>query len=580
MGDFETAYRAITEDDVDTVRHLVAADPELAQTAQDLPDWPDSTLLEHAVWWHRDAIVDVLVAGAAPVHRPGGTASLSPLQRALEMGADNLADRLGPATDLESAAGLGDVAGVESRLAGADPAARRRSFRLACLNDRRETARLLCPDGWFARDLLVEALLHGRHLLTWDEGDTAWDWARMQLELANPLNVLSFDSPDDAGRTLLDAARQGGAEQTVNLVNDRRPKGRRGVSPARAWRPMNSRLAERFLFACQWGQTSRVSAFLATDPELVHSRTMWDGGALYLPGAYGSTGSAATGLLLLAAGAPAYDGVGGPAWWGGVDLVLALLSAGAPTERRERRESGLLHACAATRYNEPDRYQHWLPIIEGLLDAGADPNTADGFGVTPWGFAHDDVRPLLAQRGARPQARHPNLPALRAQLAEGAHSVLDIAAADPELLDFYDEQTGCTPALAALASGDKHLAGALLGRKLHVDINEAAAFGDRAALTARLDEFDIAGPRAGAGPPHVPLHFAAWQGELDVVDLLLTRGYSAGAMNRADEAGKYQGTAALRDTTPLHVAASAGQTAVLARLLDAWDQHWRPLRNA
>ncbi len=580
MSDFETAQRAITEDDVDMVRRLVAADLELAQTAQDLPDWPDSTLLEHAVWWHRDAIVDVLVAAAAPVHRPGGTHSLSPLQRALEMGADNLADRLGPATDLESAAGLGDVVGVESRLADADAAARRRSFRLACLNGRRATARLLCPDGWFAQDSLVDTLLHGRHLLTWDEGDTAWDWARMQLELANPLNVLTFDSRDDAGRTLLEAARHGADEQTINLVSDRRPKGRRGVSPARAWRPMNSPHAERFLFACQCGQTSRVRAFLATDPELVHSRTMWDGGALYLPGAYGSTGSTATGLLLLAAGAPAYDGIGGPAWWGGVDLVLALLSAGAPTERRERRESGLLHACAATRYNEPDRYQHWLPIIEGLLDAGADPNTADGFGVTPWGFAHDDVRPLLAQRGARPQACHPNLPELRAHLAEGGRDVLDLVAADPELLDFYDEQTGCTAALAALSSRDRHLADALFGRKLHVDINEAAAFGDRVALTARLDEFGITGPRAGAGPPQVPLHFAAWHGELEIVDLLLTRGYSAGAMNRADEARKYQGPAAMRDTTPLHVAASAGQTNVLARLLDAWDQHWRAFRDA
>ena len=160
--------------------------------AEDLPDWPASTLLEHAVWWHRKEIVDLLVAAGAPVARPGGTPPQSPLQRALEMGADSLADLLGPGTDLEAAAGLGEVSGVRSRLDEADAGARRRAFRLACLNGRRETARLLCPDGWFDKDALVDALLHGRHLLTWDEGETAWDWARFQLELADPLNVLTL----------------------------------------------------------------------------------------------------------------------------------------------------------------------------------------------------------------------------------------------------------------------------------------------------------------------------------------------------------------------------------------------------
>ena len=574
---YESAYEAITEDDPEAVRELVAADPSLARATRDLPDWPASTLLEHAVWWHRAAIVECLVEAGASPHRPGGTPAQSPLRRALEMGADRLADLLGPATDLESAAGLGDAAGVESRLQGADAADRRRAFRLACLNGCRETARQLCPDGWFDNDALVDALLHGRHLLTWDEGAAAWDWAAFQLDLADPLNLLDFDSQDDAGRTLLDAARQSGDDDAIRHIGDRRPRSRRGVEPERAWRPMNTPLQERFLFACQWGQTSRVRAFLADDPSLVHSRTMWDGGSLYLPGAYGSTGSVDTGLLLLEAGARPYDGIGGPAWWGAVDLVLALLDGGAPTEWRERRQSGLLHACAATRYNGPERYQHWLPIIEGLLDKGADPNFADRFGVTPWGLAHDEVRPLLEARGARPQARHAGLVEFRGSLRSRGSAVPDLVAADPALLDFYDEQTGCTPALAALAEGDRRLADALIAAKPRMDINEAAAFGDAAALEALLDEYDIAGPRAGAGPPHVPLHFAAWRGELAVAELLLERGYSAGAMNRADAAGKYEGMPSLRDTTPLHVAANAGQTAVLERLLDTWYDHWQPL---
>ena len=575
---YESAHAAITEGDVGRVRDLVAADPGLANTTRDLPDWPGSTLLEHAVWWHREDIVDVLVAAGASVRRPGGKPPQSPLQRAQEMGADGLADLLGPATDLESAAGLGDLVGVESRLGNADAAGRRRAFRLACLNGRRATARLLCPDGWFDKDALVEALLAGRHLLTWDEGETAWDWAAFQLELADPLNVVDFDKADDAGRTFLDAARHGGARATIELVEGRRPGQRRGVSPDHVWRPMNSPLAERFLFACQWGQTARVRAFLADNPALVHSRTLWDAGALYLPGAYGSAGSVTTGLLLLDAGARPYDGIGGPAWWGAVDLVRALLDAGAPTEWRERRESGLLHACAATRYNDENSHEHWLPIIEKLLDKGADPNYADRFGVTPWGFAHDEVRPVLENRGARPEPRHPGLVELRERLLSAAPDVVDRVVTDPELLDFYDERTGCTPALAALVQGDRRTADALLAAKERPDINEAAAFGDVTNLEALLDDRGITGPRTGAGPPFVPLHFAAWRGELAATEMLLTRGYSAAAMNRADEAGKYQGTAMLRDTTPLHVAAEAGQTAVLARLLDDWDDHWRPLR--
>lgn len=556
---YQAAYRAITEGRAGGVRDLIASNPELPGIAEDLPDWPDSTLLEHAVWWHRPEIVDLLVAAGAPVARPGGTPPQSPLQRALEMGADGLADRLGPGTDLESAAGLGDVAGVRSRLDEADAGARRRAFRLACLNGRRQAARLLCPDGWFDKDALVDALLRGRHLLTWDEGETAWDWARFQLELADPLNVLTY-----AELPRHDLTRK------LRHSRDRR------VPPERVWRPMNSPLVEDFLFACQWGQTPRVRAFLADAPELVHSRTMWDGGALYLPGAYGSTGSVATGLLLLEAGARPYDGIGGPAWWGAVDLVRALLDAGAPTEWRERRESGLLHACAATRYNDDSGHGHWLPIIENLLDKGADPNYADRFGVTPWGFAHDEVRPLLEACGARAEPRHPGLVELRERLGSAAPDVLDRAVADRELLDFYDEQTGCTPALAAMVQGDRRLADALLVAKGRLDINEAAAFGEVAALEALLDDHGVVGPRAGAGPPFVPLHFAAWRGELEVAEVLLARGYSAAAVNGADEAGKYQGMPTLRDTTPLHVAAEAGQTALLERLVDAWDKHWQP----
>ncbi len=572
---YAEGLEAVAVGDASRLGALLTAQPGLATAAADSPDWPASTLLEHAVWWHRREMVDALVAAGAPVDRPGGSPPMSPLQRALEMGADDLAGRLAQAgTDLETAAGLGDMAGVRAGLAIADAAARRRAFRLACLNGRRETALALCPTGWFDDEALVDTLLRGRHLLTWDQGETAWDWAAEQLELADPLNVFSFEKADDAGRTLLDAARAGGDAATVALVERRTPREVRRLPPERAWRPMNSPLAERFLFACQWGQTARVREFLAADPDLVRSRTFWNAGALYLPGAYGSTGSVATGLLLLEAGAPAFDGIDGPSWWGAVDLVKALLDHGAPPERPERRQSGLLSACAATRYNDEQSADHWLPIIDALLDAGADPNLADRFGVTPWGFAHDTVRPHLERRGARPEARPPGLPELREKLAADSEETVAIAAANPELLDFCDEATGCTPVLAALLDGGNALAERLLAIKGDPDLNEAAALGDAARVATLLDELGVRGPRAGIDPPDVPLHFAVWRADRRIVELLLERGYSAAAMNRADEAGKHQGIAPLRDTTPIHAAAQAGHADILAILLDRWDAHW------
>lgn len=88
------------------------------------------------------------------------------------------------------------------------------------------------------------------------------------------------------------------------------------------------------------------------------------------------------------------------------------------------------------------------------------------------------------------------------------------------------------------------------------------------------DERGVLGPRTGAAPDGAPLHFAAWCGQREVVDLLLERGFSLAAANERDLAGLYQGTPALRDTTSLHVAAHAGQSTLVERFFDLLDEHW------
>ncbi len=580
---YVAAYRAVTEGDLGALSALVEQQPSLAIEVRDRDDWPGSTLLEHAVWWRREEMVEVLAAAGAPVTRSGGQPAETPLGRALELGADRIADRLAATargredesvSDLETAAGLGDAAGVEACLPAPEDAVRR-AFRLACLGGRRTAARILAPDGWLEREALVETLLEGRHLLTWDTGETAWDWAAAQLMLADPLNLFDLSLRDARGRTVAGAAREGGHQRLASRIERRLPSGERRVAPERVWRPMNTPLEEAFLFACQWAQTPRVRDFLGQDAALINARTMWDLGPLYLPGAYGSEGSVDTALLLLDAGAEPYDGIGGPCWWGATEMVLALLERGAPPEDRAGRDSGLWNACAATSHNDPDRPEAWLPIIEGLLDAGADPNLAGRFGVTAWGLAHERMQPLLERRGARPVPRHPGLREFQEALRAGAADLERRVAADPELLELYDDRvSGCGPALEVLLDGRRDLAERWCDRKGGADLNEAAALGDADRVGELLDREGVKGPRAGAGPEDVPLHLAAWCGHAEVVELLLARGYSLAALNEADAAGTYQGPPVLRDTTPLHVAAQAGHGRIVERFIDAVDEHW------
>ena len=45
----DQAFEAIVADDLDTLNGLLARHPELGWATRSLPDWPDSSLLQHAV---------------------------------------------------------------------------------------------------------------------------------------------------------------------------------------------------------------------------------------------------------------------------------------------------------------------------------------------------------------------------------------------------------------------------------------------------------------------------------------------------------------------------------------------------
>lgn len=560
---YNSAYDAIARGDDAALDALLTQHPGLERERGERIEWPNATLLEHAVWFQRDAMVARLVTAGAPLTEPGGQPPMTPLARALEMGADDIAKRLGDPANRAEAAAL-------NRLENLDPAdddERRRAFRLACLNGARDAAIALAPSAWCSPEALTDALLSARHLLTWDEGETAWDWARYQLELADPANLFEFGTPDGQGRTLVARINDAGLKGVLPNV----PPLAHRSPPDQPWRPHNSVNEEAFMFACQWGQTERVSAALTAEPALINTRTMWHMGALYLPGAYSSDGSTATALLLLDAGAPPYDGIGGPAWWGSADMVATLLERGAPPELEDSFESGLLHACAASRFNDYAPPQHWLPIIDALLDAGANPNFPNRYGVTPWGFAADELRQHLESRGAEPAGQ---VPGLEEFSAADDQTKAQLAGARPELLRLYEFESGCSAALHALLMGKRDAGEQLIAMKSGPDLNEAAALGDVGVLRGLLDVAGRTGPRAGASPEGAPLHIAAALGHGDAASLLVERGYSPFAPNGPDVAGDYIGPASMRDTTPTHLAVASGNAPLLRRFIELWERHW------
>ncbi len=432
---------------------------------------------------------------------------------------------------------------------------------------------------WGTTEELVEFLVEHHHLLHAFGAEPVTTWIRHHLWEANRLNVCDFDTPDDRGRFVADVAVQSGHDDLARLIRARQP----ATVPRINWAlASNTPRQESFLKACESADAVQLRGMLQDDPSLVQTRTKWGMTPIYCVGGYGSDDAQRnreTTRLLLEAGDPdPVDGLCGACWWGGGDVIYELLEAGVAVEDRNRERSALHFAAIASRYNDMLQPEQLVPIVQTLLDAGADPNWPDLYGWMPFGMSAGAVREILRKRGATEEKVCPGLEAFTELVRSGAsEGIVAAAKRDPDLLRFRDEQTCSSPILSALFADDRELAHRLAAIKpVGVDLDEAAALGDVALTGSALERT----PGAPDGPrwlaierPGRPLHLAAWFGHYEVAELLLERGYSPGDTNQADVAGHFVGPEQVRETTPLHLAAERGHRLIVERFLRELDAH-------
>ena len=211
---YSSAYDAIARGDEAALSELLRTHSGLAAEHGDRIERPHTSLLEHAVWFRPAGMAKLLVDAEAPLGEPGDNPAMTPLARAPELGATEIARLLGAPASTAEAVGLNDVQTFDRKPA-TSPDETRRSFRLACINGARETATRCTPGSWCGAEALTHALMAGRHLLTWDEGETASDWAQFQLELADPANVFEPDIADGQGLSVFDRLGASGLQSLV-----------------------------------------------------------------------------------------------------------------------------------------------------------------------------------------------------------------------------------------------------------------------------------------------------------------------------------------------------------------------------
>ena len=136
---------------------------------------------------------------------------------------------------------------------------------------------------------------------------------------------------------------------------------------------------------------------------------------------------------------------------------------------------------------------------------------------------------------------------------EGARALL---AEQPWLAAERDDE-GVSPLLRARYRMDRGLVEAVKQHVEHLNVFEAAAFGDLDRLSQLLGEdADLVDAMSGDG--FTPLHLAAFFGQTDAVRLLLARGAACDPVGTGWMTG-----------TPLHSAAAASHASIVHVLLEA-----------
>lgn len=214
---------------------------------------------------------------------------------------------------------------------------------------------------------------------------------------------------------------------------------------------------------------------------------------------------------------------------------------------------GAIHAAAGTGS---------VPLLQILLDAGADPNMPEGTAITddgktvyqpgyvPLDYAarggHAEAVGMLLDRGANPNAsdQSDGTPLHAARGASVAIALL---------------KAGASPnATCYLRHFDETLDWHLVATPLHV----VAQYGDAETVQALIDHGGrVSEPDGFTG--RTPLHYAAARGNLDTTKRLLKLGADP---NAVAEMHGYSGVSRM---TPLHYAAREGHVQVVRALLEA-----------